>query len=48
MRVELKRVKLADRFVTSATTGGGKSPIFMDDGLGSASKSASRPQKPHP
>lgn len=31
MRVELKRVKLTDRFVKSATTGGRKSPIFMDD-----------------
>ena len=25
------RVKLTDRFVKSATTGGRKSPIFMDD-----------------
>ena len=31
MRVELKRVRLTDRFVKSATTGGRKSPIFMDD-----------------
>lgn len=31
MRVELKRVKLTDRFVKSTTTGGRKSPIFMDD-----------------
>jgi hypothetical protein len=31
MRVELKRIKLTDRFVKSATTGGRKSPIFMDD-----------------
>jgi hypothetical protein len=31
MQVELKRVKLTDRFVKSATTGGRKSPIFMDD-----------------
>jgi len=31
MRVELKRVKLTDRFVKSASTGGRKSPIFMDD-----------------
>jgi integrase len=31
MRRELKRVKLTDRFVKSATTGGRKSPIFMDD-----------------
>lgn len=31
MRVELKRAKLTDRFVKSATTGGRKSPIFMDD-----------------
>lgn len=33
MRVELKRVKLTDRFVKSATTGGPRSPIFMDDGV---------------
>jgi Arm DNA-binding domain len=31
MRVELKRVKLTDRFVKSATSGNRKSPIFMDD-----------------
>jgi hypothetical protein len=31
MRVETKRVKLTDRFVKSATTGGRKSPIFTDD-----------------
>ena len=31
MRVELKRVKLTDRFVKSATTDGRNSPIFMDD-----------------
>jgi len=31
MRVELRRVKLTDRFVKSATTGGRESPIFMDD-----------------
>ena len=31
MRVELRRVKLTDRFVKSATTGGRKLPIFMDD-----------------
>ena len=31
MRVELKRVKLTDRFVKSATTDGRKSPIYMDD-----------------
>jgi hypothetical protein len=31
MRVELKRSKLTDRFVKSATTDGRKSPIFMDD-----------------
>lgn len=31
MRIELKRVKLTDRFVKSATTDGRKSPIFMDD-----------------
>ena len=30
MRAELKR-KLTDRFVKSATTGGRKSSIFMDD-----------------
>ncbi len=33
MRVELKRIKLTDRFVKSATTGGPRSPIFMDDGV---------------
>ena len=31
MRVELKRVKLTDRFAKSATTGGRNSSIFMDD-----------------
>lgn len=31
MRVELKRVKLTDRFVKAATSGDRKSPIFMDD-----------------
>jgi hypothetical protein len=31
MRAELRRVKLTDRLVKSATTGGRKSPIFMDD-----------------
>jgi len=31
MRVELRRVKLTDRFVKSATAGERKSPIFMDD-----------------
>ena len=31
MHVELKRVKLTDRFVKSATAGGRKSPIFIDD-----------------
>jgi len=31
VRLELKRVKLADRFVKSATSDGRKSPIFMDD-----------------
>ncbi len=31
MRVELKRVRLTERFVKSATTGGRKSPIYMDD-----------------
>lgn len=30
MRAEFKRVKLTDRFVKFATTGGRKSPIFMD------------------
>jgi hypothetical protein len=30
-RAELRRVKLADRFVKSATTGERKSPIFTDD-----------------
>jgi hypothetical protein len=31
MHAKQKRVKLTDRFVKSATTGGRKSPIFMDD-----------------
>ena len=31
MRPELKRVRLTDRFVKSATTDGRKSPIFMDN-----------------
>ncbi len=31
MRVELKRVKLTDRFVKSATTGDRKSPFLMDE-----------------
>lgn len=31
MRPGLKRVRLTDRFVKSATTGGRKSPIFMDN-----------------
>jgi hypothetical protein len=31
MQLKLTRVKLTDRFVKSATTGGRKSPIFMDD-----------------
>jgi len=33
VRVELKRIKLTDHFVKSATTGGPRSPIFMDDGV---------------